>query len=96
MKTDKLERWKKIRAKGKSNFILYYGVLAWGVMTTALTAILAPIFSLYIFHEQYSLNGYIMQMLIFLCGFLIAGYFWGWAAWNLAEKEYSAKTGIKC
>jgi hypothetical protein len=31
--TNKLEKWEKLRAKGKWNCILLYGVLGWGVST---------------------------------------------------------------
>ena len=39
---NKSEKWEKLRAKGKWNFILKYGVLLWGVGTAVLFSLFFP------------------------------------------------------
>jgi len=41
--TNKLEKWEKLRAKGKWNYILLYGVLGWGFSTGILFSLIFPL-----------------------------------------------------
>ena len=81
IKPCRFERWEKTRAIGKQRFILFYGVLFWGV----LTALLVSSFSLVIGSELFPLG---KTALISTLVLPLAGIFWGWMMWNYAESLY--------
>lgn len=72
--------WEKTRSKGKKNFIIYRGVLCWGM----------PMFVLMtLFVNKPGADGYTF---LFVLGnallWTMGGAFWGILTWNLIESRY--------
>ena len=80
----KIDKWNDIRAKGKWNYILIYGVLGLGVSTGILFSFVFPLVM--------SSNG--MKLSFFtvfaysIIGFPIGGMAWGYSMWIYMEKAY--------
>ncbi|MCK5617680.1 hypothetical protein KAR91_88265 [Candidatus Pacearchaeota archaeon] len=85
-------KWENTRAKGKSHFILYAGVLAFGILATIFSSIIASFIYVVILGEQFSFISLFFRMFTFLGVFLIAGYFWGYMLWDMCERKYLAQT----
>ena len=84
--SNKLEKWEKLRAKGKWNYILIYGVLGWGVSTGVLFSLIFPLV----------MGGKVPFLPVFALSivlFPLGGIAWGYCMWILSEKAY-AKAGI--
>jgi len=75
--------WKKTREMGRTKFILFYGVLFWGL-------IVAIIFFLLNIKAYPAIPWYIL-LLVSIVIFGIAGYFVGHFSWKSAEKKYGFK-----
>jgi hypothetical protein len=80
MKT-KLEKWEKLRAKGKWNFILIYGVLLWGVSTAVLFSFILPLAT---GDKGSFLHVFALSIVLFPVG----GIAWGYFMWIFSEKAY--------
>ncbi len=80
--SNKLEKWEKLRAKGKWHFILIYGVLGWGVGTAALFSLIFP---LVMGHKVPFLPVFASSIVLFPLG----GIAWGYCMWILSEKAYA-------
>lgn len=82
--TDKLERWEKRRAKGKWNFILIHGVLAWGVSTGILWSLVFHLVINAMFFKVPFLPVFALSIVVFPLG----GVAWGYWMWIYFEKVY--------
>ncbi|QYR19613.1 hypothetical protein KZ483_17105 [Paenibacillus sp. sptzw28] len=85
MKEKQKRKWEKLRAKGKKNFIIFNGVISWGVPTAILYTFLMS------FMENYSLrfNRDFFEMLILsIVLFPFGGIFFGLWVWSWTEKQY--------
>jgi len=91
-----LERREKIRAKGRKHFIVYSGILGWGMSVFALTTLwdLHDKFGWHLPHRGslYYESGYIAFSLVL---WLTLGYFFGAAMWKRFGFEDSTKVGPK-
>lgn len=67
-------RWLQVRAKGRWHFILWRGVVGWGLLTAILFSILVSVTNENI--------GFIEVLLIAAIAFPIGGFFWGLAMWQ--------------
>lgn len=83
----KLERLERQLPKGKSHFILMWGVLFWAVPVAILTKML-----LHFLGERTFFDG-LIPWLIWLIVFSVCGIFYGRWLWSYQNKKYQeAKT----
>jgi hypothetical protein len=85
MTEKQLDRWAKTRKMGRAKFILFAGVLGWGVLTGALWAV-----------AMAAIRGWDQLPLLLtlaLVGFPIGGYFFGAYVWKASEKQYLEARG---
>ncbi|WP_313929415.1 hypothetical protein [Pseudoxanthomonas sp.] len=73
-----LARWQKIRDQGPLRFIVYRGMLGWGLPTAVLWCGLMMVFT-----ER----EFLPLLTAALIGFPIGGLVWGGAMWFMAEKH---------
>jgi uncharacterized membrane protein len=79
--SNKLEKWEKLRAKGKWNYILIYGVLLWGASTAILFSLIFPL----------AMGGKVTFLPVFALSivlFPLGGIAWGYFMWTFIEKAY--------
>jgi len=76
--------WKKTREMGRTKFILFYGVIFWGL-------IMAIVFFLLNLKVYPSIPWYLL-LIFSLVMFSLVGYFVGHFSWKSAEKKYHNKT----
>ncbi len=79
-----MDKWAKIREKGKQRFVLVNGVLGWGVPTAILWAVLMELL-------DPSENIWV-RPIIALIIFPIAGIAFGHLMWNKSEKIFEKQT----
>ncbi|KTF07072.1 conserved hypothetical protein, membrane [marine sediment metagenome] len=79
-----MNKWAKIRKKGKQRFVLVNGVLGWGVTTAILWSVLMELI-------EPSQNIWV-RPIIALIIFPIAGIAFGHLMWNKSEKAYEKAT----
>ncbi len=79
-----MDKWAKIREKGKQRFVLVNGVLGWGVPTAILWAVLMELL-------DPSENIWV-RPIIALIIFPIAGIAFGHSMWNKSEKIFEKQT----
>jgi succinate-acetate transporter protein len=84
MKEKAIKRWEATRMKGRKKFILFQGVLGWGILTGIIWVITMRFVSaeMKIF----------VTLPIALIIFPVAGYAWGALVWNMSEKKYLEAT----
>lgn len=78
----RLMKWEKTREMGKKNFMIYRGVLGWGIIT----GILFFIFQRF-FVSGHTAN-FVLELIITLCIFMIAGILFGFLVWRINESQY--------
>ncbi|RJX37662.1 hypothetical protein D3P09_22070 [Paenibacillus pinisoli] len=86
----KWEKWEQTRAKGKKNYVIFNGLLGWGIpMALLYTAVWT-----YIQHQEIAFNQELYQTLIIsLVIFSVAGVGFGIWTWNTTEKQYQKYKG---
>lgn len=70
--------WNQIRKKGEKHFIVFYGVLGWGL----LTGILFQAIQHFVLGKPITIAG----VSIIIITFTIGGYFFGKVMWNSKER----------
>ena len=73
-----LARWQKIREQGPLRFIVYRGMLGWGLPTAVLWCGLMTVFTD---------RPFLPLLTAALIGFPIGGLIWGGAMWFIAERQ---------
>jgi hypothetical protein len=92
--TRQIEHLEKIRAKGRKHYILYTGILGWGMSAFLLT-------TFWIWYDKYgwqfpSLGDIFLSVLIGLPLWSVGGYIWATIMWNdLIENLLRRETGTK-
>jgi len=79
-----MDKWAKMREKGKQRFVLVNGVLGWGVPTAILWSVLMELL-------DPSENIWV-RPIIALIIFPIAGIAFGHLMWNKSEKTFEKQT----
>lgn len=79
-----MDKWVKIREKGKQRFVLVNGVLGWGATTAILWSVLMELI-------EPSQNIWV-RPIIALIIFPIAGVVFGHLMWDKSEKAYEKET----
>ncbi|RJE90251.1 hypothetical protein D3P07_08575 [Paenibacillus sp. 1011MAR3C5] len=86
----KWDKWELTRAKGKKNYVLWNGVLGWGIPT----GILFTALSTYINHKEFVFNQDFYQTLFLsLVLFSLGGVVFGLWTWSWTEKLYRKNKG---
>ncbi|MDQ6422202.1 hypothetical protein RB620_22490 [Paenibacillus sp. LHD-117] len=86
MKENQKNKWAKIRAKGKRNYIIVNGILGWGIPT----AILFTLLTSYLDNDAIIFNKELMNSLFTsLIIFSIVGIPFGFWTWNWMERIYN-------
>ncbi len=80
MNAQQAQRWERTREAGKGKFILYYGVLGWGLIA----GLLFSIIDLALHAESFSWDGVMINLIIFPLG----GIWMGHWLWKKAERGY--------
>jgi len=70
--------WMQIRKKGEMHYVLFYGVLGWGL----LTAVLFQLIQHFAFEKSITIESVLITTTIFVIG----GYFWGKFMWKFYER----------
>jgi hypothetical protein len=89
MVKDQFEKWEKRRAKGKWNFILVYGVLAWGGGTGAAFSLIFPLAR----EAVGSRPPFLPVFALSIVGFALGGVAWGYGMWTYLERVYRKTQG---
>jgi hypothetical protein len=88
-----LKSWEKIRVKGKTHFVLYRGVLGWGlymfVVLTIFNHLQAVDFQL---SELKSISLPTVFINFIIC--ILGGFVFGRLTWSLSEKSYKRHKSI--
>lgn len=77
-----LARWQKIREQGPLRFIVFRGMLRWGIPTALLWFGLMSVFT-----EK----EFVPLLIAALIGFPVCGLMWGGVMWYLAERKFAVK-----
>jgi len=76
--------WANVRRQGMLRFVLLYGVLGWGALTT-----LGWMASMWISaREEYFAQTFFSQPLVFILAAVLAGLMGGFLLWHLNEIRY--------
>ncbi len=94
MTPKQLKRWELIRKRGKRHFVLYRGILGWGLWMFIVMTIFGHLnqvdFQLS-FLETISIPMVITNLIVWT----IAGYVFGQWTWSASEKTYLKNTGVE-
>ncbi|MFD1772471.1 hypothetical protein [Paenibacillus rhizophilus] len=86
MRASQKSKWERTRSKGKKHFLIYNGVIGWGIPTAIIFTFLTEFLE-----NNYSSTfdtSFIMTLLKTLIIFPVCGYFWGLWVWKWTEKIY--------
>ncbi|MDD2708158.1 MAG: hypothetical protein PHV34_09125 [Verrucomicrobiae bacterium] len=84
MRNTFFEKWRKLRGKGKWNFILIYGVLLWGIGSALLFSLIFPLGLGWIGERVSFMPVFVGSVILFPLG----GITWGYFVWMFNEKAY--------
>ena len=89
-----LKNWEKIRVKGKAHFVLYRGVLGWGLYMFAVLTIFNHLQAVdFQLSELKSISLPTVFVNFILC--IIGGFVFGWVTWSSSEKSYRKSRTVK-
>ncbi|KGX91628.1 hypothetical protein N781_03875 [Pontibacillus halophilus JSM 076056 = DSM 19796] len=94
-KKNRFAKWEKIREKGKKNYIIYYGVLGWGLSAGILSFILGEVFDHGLNITNYFTGDWLLSLVIGLVSFLLGGILFGYCMWGISESYYHDKYSNK-
>lgn len=78
--SEKLQRWEETRKMGLVPFVLVYGVLAWGLSTGVIWAVVMSVMS--------GWEKFFMRLLVACIFFPIGGVLFGFFVWRKNEQEF--------
>jgi len=82
---EQIEHVKKTRAKGRKHYIVYAGILAWGMYSFLLTTLCGSYLK-YGWHvppQRYLFGAIVIGLVVWP----VAGYFWGAIMWKQVYEE---------
>jgi hypothetical protein len=84
MRERQRRKWEKKRKRGKQSFVVYRGVLRWGIF----------MFVLYLLTDRFLLHQKLDWILVtsLLIGCLLVGYAWGLCQWVINERRFGYKS----
>ncbi len=74
-----VRKWKQIRSRGRTRFILVRGMLGWGGLTAAF----------WFAFMMANGNMPIKTIMIGVVFFPLAGLLWGWWVWKISERQFN-------
>ena len=80
------DRWERIKARGRWNYVFFCGVLGFGI----LTAILVSASEVLLPYGQSSDQTFLGALKTALPTFMIAGFFWGLIMWSWGNKTHAS------
>ncbi|PZD97301.1 hypothetical protein DNH61_02805 [Paenibacillus sambharensis] len=90
MKEQQIKKWEKTRAKGLRKFVLFDGVLGWGIPTAFLYTLIVTFMD----RKALVFDGEILErLLIALVLFPIGGILYGIWVWKWTERNYRKAMG---
>jgi hypothetical protein len=75
------EKWAKFSKLGRTQYVLRYGVLGWGVSTAILFALIQG--------YLHGWDGFLFQLIPALILFPLGGILWGRYMWKLLERTHA-------
>lgn len=85
MKEAQKNKWQKTRAKGKRNYIIFNGVIGWGIPT----GVLFTLFTSLVNDKSITFDqDFFRTMITSIVLFPIGGIFFGLWTWNWMERLY--------
>jgi len=90
-KKNRFKKWEKVREKGRKHYIIYYGVLGWGLSTGILFFILGEILDHGLNISEYFTGDWISSLVIGVASFLLGGILFGYFMWGVNENYYHDK-----
>jgi hypothetical protein len=75
------EKWAKLCKLGRTQFVLRYGVLGWGIPTAILFSLIQS--------YRFGWDGFLFQLLPALILFPIGGIFFGRFMWRMLENKHA-------
>lgn len=92
MSPKQLAKWQTVRAKGKQHFVIYHGVLGWGLWMFIVMTLFAHLQQVnYVMSALTSLS--ISIVLINLVLWAFGGWLFGLWVWHASEKAYASQVG---
>jgi hypothetical protein len=92
MDQKQIESWRKVRAKGRRYYVLFYGGLIWGAPSGLLMSVGESIFELIWGHVSFSsvVVSLLVRFPFYVAVFFFSGCVLGSLMWNRYEREYAA------
>lgn len=84
----RMERWKETRKKGRKHFVLFKGILAWGLITGFLFFIYQTFFVSGLSFSQLLTVNLLTHFIVTMSTFMLAGIFFGYIMWAINEKQF--------
>jgi hypothetical protein len=82
MSEEQATKWQQTRTKGKGKYVMYYGVLLWGLLLTAVFTGLE-----WLTQHTFQFSWFYVRLAVFgLIGFFIASF-----RWDAREKKYQSR-----
>lgn len=84
-----LKSWEKTRLKGKRHFILYRGVLGWGLYMFFVMTFYSHLKAVDFKFSALNFNSISLSIVVInITVWMIGGFLYGWWTWSLSEKSY--------
>ena len=80
------EKWELIRKKGREHYILYWGVILYGVLGAIITILIGTSLEYLFFNSHWEINYFMIVYILII--FPIIGLFVGIYNWREMEKQY--------
>jgi hypothetical protein len=84
MKETQRNKWESTRAKGKKNFVIFTGIIGWGIPTAILVTVISSLFeNRTIILNQEFFRSLLSHIIITpICGILFGLWMWHWMEWT--------------
>lgn len=82
------EKWASVRVKGQLHYVVFVGVLGWGLMTGTLFALLTHLIAHQMDVSSLRSLELVSRLIISIGAFGIGGVFFGLAMWHFSEWQY--------
>lgn len=91
MDSKAIERWKKIKSKGKARYIIVGSVIGWGIPVGLIATFLNVAFDAGFSLKYIASLSFVYDLLITLAVFMLAGIPFGFSMWKYMERTYDGK-----
>jgi len=85
MNNSKLNKWERIRARGKMRYVIIHGVISWGIPAAILTSVITTLWET----KTLKFNSeFVSDLLISLVVFPIFGIVFGLWTWHIFDSKF--------